>query len=204
MSDDIFWWYVVRAVGTNGLEEDNENAVQEPGTETTTMDIQLTADADGWNFVSFNLIPDDTSLETILEDPDDGIAGNYDKVMYFDSGSWYSYVPDRADHFNNLGTWDHTMGVWVQMNVEDTLTVEGIEPGTTTLTLEPGWNMVGLPSDSAGHHDLPTEVTTVGYFEATEEYNVAYVDSQGFEFSPGSGYWLYNDADENVEWTVDY
>ncbi len=32
-ADDIYWWYVVRAVGENGLEEDNEDAVQEPGGE---------------------------------------------------------------------------------------------------------------------------------------------------------------------------
>lgn len=30
MADDIVWWYVVRAMGTNGLEEMNTNAVQEP------------------------------------------------------------------------------------------------------------------------------------------------------------------------------
>ncbi|MFO8109461.1 MAG: S8 family serine peptidase [Thermoplasmata archaeon] len=28
--DDIYWWYVVRAVGNNDLEEENENTVQEP------------------------------------------------------------------------------------------------------------------------------------------------------------------------------
>ncbi len=203
-ADEIFWWYVVRAVGTNGIEEDNTNAVQEPGAETTTMDIQLTADADGWNFVSFNLELGSTDLVDLLEDPDNGISGNYDKVMYFDSGSWYSYVPDRADHFNNLGTWDNTMGVWIQMNVDDTLTVEGNEPGTTTVTLDPGWNMVGLPSSTSGNHDLPTEVTTVGYFDSSEEYNVAYTDASGYEFSPGSGYWVYNDADHDVDWMIEY
>ncbi len=29
-ADDVYWWYVVRAVGENGLEEKNEDAVQEP------------------------------------------------------------------------------------------------------------------------------------------------------------------------------
>jgi PKD repeat protein len=31
LADDIYWWYVVRAVGKNGLEEDNTEAVNEPG-----------------------------------------------------------------------------------------------------------------------------------------------------------------------------
>jgi len=205
MADEIFWWYVVRAVGTNGMEEENTDSVQEPGGDALpTMDIQLSGDGDGWNFVSFNLEPGITDLESILEHEDYGIAGNYDSLMYFDSGSWYSYVPDRADHFNNLGTWDHTMGVWIRMNVDDTLTVEGNEPGTTTITLDPGWNMVGLPSSTAGNHDLPAEVTTVGHFDPAQAYNIAYVDAAGYEFSPGEGYWLYNDGDHTVDWTVEY
>ncbi len=36
-ADDIYWWYVVRAVGENGLEEDNEDSVQEPGGEPGPM-----------------------------------------------------------------------------------------------------------------------------------------------------------------------
>ncbi|MBS3782029.1 MAG: S8 family serine peptidase, partial [Candidatus Thermoplasmatota archaeon] len=30
MADDTFWWYVVRAVGKNGIEEENEDTKQEP------------------------------------------------------------------------------------------------------------------------------------------------------------------------------
>ncbi len=205
MADEIFWWYVVRAVDEHGQSDGNEDAVQEPGDDALpTMDIPLTSDEDGWNFVSFNLELSNTDLVDILEDPEYGIAGNYDSVMYYDAGNWYSYVPGRADHFNNLGTWDHTMGIWIRMNVDDTLTVEGNEPGTTTITLDPGWNMVGLPSSSTGNHDLPAEVTTVGHFDPAQEYNIAYVDAAGYEFSPGEAYWLYNDADHTVDWTVEY
>jgi hypothetical protein len=42
MADDIVWWYVVRAVGINGLEETNTNAVQEPSGSQTHM---LTVDS---------------------------------------------------------------------------------------------------------------------------------------------------------------
>ena len=42
------------------------------------------------------------------------------------------------------------------------------------ITLYPGWNMVGLPSNSAGSQGLPAEVTGIGSFDATLEYNVAY------------------------------
>ncbi len=206
-ADEIYWWYVVRAVGTNGMEEENTDAVQEPGAETSTMDIPLSTDAEGWNFVSFNLLPSDTSLEAILDDPDLGIAGSYDSVMYYDASTdgWYSYIPGRAEHFNNLDDWDTSMGLWIRVNDDVTLTIEGTEPGSTSITLAPGWNMVGLPSSSTGNHGLPAEVDVVGYFDSTAEYNLAYDHNPGaFEFSPGNGYWIYNGADHNVVWTVDY
>ena len=207
-ADETIWWYIVRAVGTNGMEEENNNAVPEPGAEYDSFEVNLEADpeAEGWNFVSFSLVPGHTNLADILEDPENGITGNYDRVMYYDSSAdrWHSYVPDRPDHFNDVDSWDHTMGLWIQANEDVTLTVEGTTPQKTTITLQSGWNMVGLPISSSGNHDLPTEVTMVGYFDATAENNIVYIDSQGFEFSPGEGYWVYNDADQPVYWSIEY
>ena len=206
--DDILWWYIVRAVGTNGIEEENNNAVQEPSGNLTSFYIPLQAggDADGWNFVSFNLIPISTSLEGILEHPRNGIGGMYDRVTYYDASGnrWFSYVPGRADQFNNLRFWDRTMGVWIRMVEGGVLTIEGREPSATTVRLEPGWNMVGLPSESAGNHSLPPQITTVGYFHPSAHHNVVYAAAPGFVFEPGRGYWLYNGADEAVIWTVEY
>ncbi len=208
-ADDTLWWYMVRAVGTNGLEEQNENAVQEPGVDIPTMDIPLTSGgaAEGWNFVSFNLVPQSTSLADILEDPEHGISGEYDSVMYYDSSAdrWYSYVPDRPEHFNNLETWDHTMGVWIRATSNAVLTVAGSRPDSTTISLQPGWNMIGLPSETTGNHGLPAEVTSVGYFDGSSEYNIVYTDSvSNFQFSPGEAYWIYNGADDPVQWQVSY
>ncbi len=170
----------------------------------TTMEINLN---EGWNFVSFNLNILDTDLESILEHAEYGIAGNYDRLMYYDASTdeWLTYVPGREDRYNNLENWDHHMGVWIRMNTDDTLTVEGYVPGETTITLQPGWNMVGLPSSSSGNHNLPAEVSRIGYFDGSEEYNLAYDHDPGnFVFQPGEGYWVYNDADYTVDWIVEY
>ncbi len=159
--------------------------------------------ADGWNFVSFDLIPLDTTLSAILTD----INGSYDRLMYYDASAdqWMSYVPDRAAHFNNLNTWDHTMGIWIRMTVNDTLNVNGTTPTSTDITLYPGWNMVGLPSSTSGNHGLPADVSRIGYFNATATYNLAYNYEPGsFTFEPGQGYWLYLDHTQPVVWTVDY
>ncbi len=204
--DNIWWWYVVRAVSVEGVEEQNTNAVQEPyAPADDTFDIPLYAggDAEGWNFVSFNLMPSDTSLEAILAD----IDGNYDKLMYYDAvhGEWSSYVPGRAERFNSLDTWNHHMGIWIHMTTTDTLTIQGNAPASTDLSLHPGWTMVGLPSETAGNHGIPIEVDVIGYFDGTQVYNLAYDNNPGtFTFEPGQGYWIHNPTDVAIVWTVNY
>lgn len=168
-----------------------------------TFDIELIDEYDGWNFVSFDIIPIDDSLEGILAD----IDGSYHRVMWYDASAdgWQSYVPGRSPRYNNLDTWNHRMGIWIRMVEDATLTVEGYQPTRTDITLYPGWNMVGLPSDTAGNHDLPEEVTRVGYFDPLAPNNLAYnYDPVNYTFEPGNGYWLYNGADVPVIWTVEY
>lgn len=202
-ADQILWWYVVRAVGAHGMEEENVHPVREPSTDVEVFDIPLHA---GWNFVSFNLVAVDSSLGAILDDPGYGISGSYDRVMYYDSsaGRWYSHLPGRPDHYNNIHTWDHTMGIWIRVTEDVTLSVQGVRPGATDVTLYTGWNMVGLPSSTAGNHDLPSEVTRIGYFDVSQEYNIAYTEEvDTFVFSPGKGYWVYNSGNV-VTWTVEF
>ncbi len=204
-ADEIIWWYIVRAEGINGLEEQNTNAVPEPGEEPDYVDIPLNAGgaAAGWNFVSFNLMPLDTSLEVILDD----IDGNYDKVMYYDAnaGEWLSYVPGRVARYNNFHSWNHRMGIWIHMTITDTLRVEGYAPSSTDITLYPGWTMVSLPSESTGNHGLPGEIDRIGYFDASAEYNLVYNYNPGsFAFEPLRGYWIHNPNDTAVTCTVDY
>lgn len=175
----------------------------------STFDIALSSGggADGWNFVSYNLLPSSTDIVSILDDPTNGISGSYDKVMFYDAGtsSWKTYVDGRATHYNDLDTWNEKMGIWIHMNESDTLTIEGTVPTSTEITLQPGWNMVGYPSETAGNNGLPTEVTKVGYFNSSSEYNLNYHHDPGtFDFNPGEAYWIYNGADTSVIWTVDY
>jgi len=193
------------------MDDDKElTAVFKEGFE---FDIQLESggDADGWNFVSFHIEPYDNDLEYILEHEEHGISGDYDKVMYFDAETdgWMSYVPGRSERFNDLDSWDNTMGVWIRVNSDVTLTVEGTRPTSTDITLDPGWNMVGFPSltyEIAGE-TLPEEISKIGMFSESAEYNIEYFSDSVFDsilLLPGNGYWIYNDAEEPVTWTVEY
>ncbi len=168
-----------------------------------TYDLQL---VEGWNFVSFTLIPVSSSLTSILDNGEYGVGGNYDRVMYYDASisQWGSYVPARAG-YNNLDTWNHLMGVWIRMTASDTLTIEGDAPTSTDITLYPGWNMVGYPSVSSGNSDLPAEIDKIGYFQASEEYNLAYdYDPATFEFEPGNGYWIHNPTGAALTWSLEW
>jgi len=207
--DDVRWWYLVRAVGENGLEEDNDAAVQEPLADLELIEIALeTANgSDGWNFVSLSLATSDKSLTSILEHPEYGISGSYDRVMYFDAASdrWFSYVPDRPDHFNDLSSWDHTMAVWIRMTDDDVLTIEGEVPSDPSVELLPGWNMVGMPLLNVGEIEIPDEVTTIGYFDPDKDHNIAYTEAEDtFLFEPHEGYFIYNSADHIVELEVEH
>lgn len=95
------------------------------------------------------------------------------------------------------------------MTSNDNLTIVGKTPTVTNITLQPGWNMVGYPCSTSNIASdiLPPEVSKIGVFSASAEYNVAYIYEDMFEFisiQTGRGYWMYNDADEAVIWIVDY
>ena len=209
-ADEILWWYQIYSYNNGQYSDEPVGPVQEPDEEEVpvpdTFDITLTPGgaANGWNFVSFNLELTDTSLGDILADIED----SYDKVMYYDAsaGQWRSHVPGRSERFNNLENWNHHMGLWIHATDDATLTVEGSAPANTDITLYPGWNMVGLPSENAGNHGLPAEVSRIGYFDAGAEYNMEYVydNLDQFDFHPGEGYIVYLDYTETVIWNIEY
>ncbi len=203
-SDGVRWWYLVRAVGENGMEEDNVQAVREPGEEIISMNISLEF---GWNFISFNLHPLNTDIRSIVEDEEYGIADNYDKILYHDpqNSRWRSYVPDRDDRFNTIDTWDLFKGIWIRVTDEDTLTLRGYRPTITYVTLRPGWNMVGVPASQTGNHDLPLEIDRVGYMDTSAEYHIRYnFETGSFDFQVGEGYLIHNPTDHNIVWEIAY
>ena len=204
-ADEIIWWYRVYS-DRNGFEGNGTAPVPEPGPIYFQIDLISYDESDGWNFVSINLETYDTDIEYILA----GIDGCYDRVIFYDAAvdQWMSYVPGREDHFNKLANLDHTMGFWIRMTSDETLTVSGDTPQITAdITLYPGWNMVGYPSSTnrIAEDVLPEEVTKIGVFNRYAPYNVEYhYDLSTIAMISGRGYWVFNSGDEAVIWTVEY
>ncbi|GEM_PF-5078693 len=163
---------------------------------------QVLSLGEGWNFISMGLLPVETSIEDILDCPEDGIPGEYSRVMFYDSNyqRWKSYVPGRDEHFNDLEFIDDEMGIWIKLDSHADLTVNGYVMDDICIPLNPGWNMVGY-SEYLG--DLPDEVSSIGYHESSAEYMVSYTDDvEGFSFNIGEGYWIFVEGDETVYWCV--
>jgi len=166
-------------------------------TQQRTLDLD-----DGWNFISMELLPEDTSIQSILDCPEDGISGDYSRVMYYDSidEEWTSYKPGRAEHFNDLDVIDDEMGIWIKLDDAADLTVTGYVRDDISIQLDPGWNMVGYNGFLG---ELPEPVITIGYYDASAENDVSYTeDVDGFSFQTGNGYWIYVEGDETVVWSA--
>lgn len=196
--------------GNWGKPEKVELNVQDTN-KILTQNITLSSGGltEGWNFVSTKLEPKDKGIDVLLNDPDTGISGKYDKVLYFDAEDdrWSSYIPNRSSQFNDDIIIDHRKGFWIRTTDDCDLTVEGYGPSETTIELRPGWNMVGYPSNDerTASSSLPNEVSKIGLQNGTAEYNVEYyTDLTTVTLRPGDGYWVYNGADEKVQWTVEY
>ncbi len=209
VTNGVEYIYYIRARNSVGIGPAGNSDSAVPYT-MKNITLSTTNESDNWVFISLSLIPDDTDIEAVLNHPTYGINGSYDRVMYYDTSTdqWQSYIPGRAAHFNRLTNIDNTMGIWIRMTGNATLTVIGLEPVNTTITLYPGWNMVGYPSseNSVAGGGLPTiEVTKIGYFDENETYNMAYnYDPGNFIFKPGKAYMIYNGANYALYWTVDY
>jgi len=175
-----------------------------------SMEISLVA---GWNLVSFNLMPTDTAIATVLS----SIAGNYDLVYVWDAqaSNWLKYAPN-VGYGDTLTELDQTNGFWIRMTAADALVVSGTIPSTTDIPLFTGWNMVGYPSadpltlpGAFSEHGVGTDFSLVYAYHAADTSDVwkkydrtAPIGNDLLELGPGYGYWVQVSA--NHTWVVGY
>ena len=155
----------------------------------------------GWNFVSFQIEPDDPSIEEVL-------AGlNVESVWYYDAlramnnqDPWLYYGWANPPFLNTLEMFHARKGYWVKMNSAGTLTIEGkiltdsifFYPGYDG---ESGWNAAGFfsPTNNYTVENVFNQWTTAPY-DTIWRYNP---DTDSFEqlntadeFEPGKAYWI--------------
>ena len=190
-------------------------------TETVTVEVttKLTGyyvDLEvGWNLFSLPLIPDDSSVEAVLDD----VLENVDIVWGYKDNAWSNYLP-AVPEFSTLTDMVDGEGYWVKMTAADTETVSGVElPKPPALppvySVYEGWNLIGFKAVDPMFVDgyLATIPYTIrdssvcyGWEASIQEYDMVYLAGGIVDegFNPGQGYWLYLTEDANIAPPTEY
>jgi len=153
----------------------------------------------GWNLISFNVFPSDTSSSSVLAP----LAGQFDVALGFD-GTGQSYYPGIPAGQQSLKQMDPLHGYWIRARDYVTLTIQGsLVPSDTRVPLRAGWNLIPyLPASSlpltqalqsiAGHYSA-----VLGYDQGAQSYYKQIPERMNtlHNLQPGHGYWLHIDHD---------
>jgi parallel beta-helix repeat protein len=161
----------------------------------------------GWNLISIPFIQEEQNLSVVLS----SINGFYDSV------EWYK-ISDTNDHWkhnrvdkifgNDFFELNETMGFWIHITQPGGVIFlyNGIQPTENqTITLHPGWNLVGYPSQTSynltdGLNKLAfgTHVDSIWTYNASIQKWEELGQSDYFEI--GRGYWIH--AIEECTWEI--
>ena len=127
------------------------------GQATQTQSVSL---RQGWNLVSFRILPDDPTPERVLAglsaDPATAITSmwTYDGA----TGAWRLWSPGsllKGDVVTAIQALGYHRGYWIHAALPNlTLTVTGRESPEGRIHLMPGWNLLGFPSSDPGSAGL--------------------------------------------------
>ena len=157
---------------------------------------------EGWNLISTPLTSRDDSINEVLEN----ITGKWDVVKYYSTldkaDPWKTYRVGSS--VNDLANIDNTMGFWIYINQPNvTLTVSGINPTSTSISLYAGWNLVGYPTqttETVGNALWGTGADRVEVFDPVSPY-IKEVEPT-YIMKPGEGYWIHVPAD--TTWVINW
>lgn len=158
---------------------------------------------EGWNLVSIPFIQSDTNLDSVLS----SITGDYDAVQCYNvsdnSDPWKHYQVSKPSKLNDLGKIDHKMGFWIHITKTNGTLFDysGIQPSENkTITLGPGWNLVGYPSltrynrtEGLNNLSFNTDVNSIWTYNSAAK---KWQEIRGIDyFKSGKGYWIHVQTD---------
>jgi hypothetical protein len=166
--------------------------------------------AEGWNLVSLPMIPSNNTISSVFS----SIDGDYDAVQYYNSGDqkdpWKDNEVTKSVELNDLYEVNHTMGIWIHIIKPGgtTLYVYGNEINVTqSITIRPGWNLVGYPSISNKTRDIAlnnlfytTDVDSIWMYDS--EINKWNELGPSDYFEVGRGYWVHSPQSTISIWQV--
>jgi parallel beta-helix repeat protein len=162
---------------------------------------------EGWNLISIPFIQPDTNLDIVLN----SIKGSYDAVQWYNvsdnSDPWKHSSIKKPSHLNDLDDIDHKMGFWIHITQPGGVLFQysGVQPiKNQTITLYPGWNLVGYPSltnktRTAGLNNInfTTDIDSIWTYNAATKKWEELGPSDYFEV--GRGYWVHSKVKKTWE-----
>lgn len=188
LSTPEFFW-------TNGaMGEVTSFYVEETGCEQNLSMVS------GWNWISFNVLPEDTELNAVL-----GVDG-------FTEGDFIQTIGGTADFyegfgwFGTLSTIDSDQGYQIRLNSPNSLTVNGLCVDVADpISLASGWSWIGYKPQNAGDINVvlgsltPSANDFIQTIGATADYYEGFGWFGTLEsLTPGKGYQIRMANDDQL------
>jgi hypothetical protein len=183
--------YAKDTSNNSGVSETRNVTINE--TTGVTFDLNLGA---GWNLISIPLEIDNTSINAVFPDANDG-----EELYAYDNG-WISakYYSNLPGWYGDLETVEPDKGYWYSTTTAYTATIEGTEAGTRSVSIADGWNLIGYTRLNPAN--LSYLLANVTNEDELYTYNEGWISAKYYsnlpgwygdisEMEPGKGYW-YN------------
>jgi hypothetical protein len=163
----------------------------------------------GWNLVSFPIRSSGTILDVLGDSAGDD-ATDWDVIRWFDADDpldpWKTYSKHMPPELCDLDNIHNKMGFWIHIRSvgDGLLTVEGLQPSTTIISLRAGWNLIGYPSVTPRNAavTLPSSADGIAVFDEFDPYQISDEAIGSVTMLSGNAYWVHCTADD--VWIVDW
>jgi len=157
-----------------------------------TQTVSLVA---GWNLISFNVQPTDSTIATVFG----GLSTNLVTVKNADA----FYDPTQSVTYNSLSKIKPGDAYFVKVKINQSISVIGTIVKPNTYSLKLGWNLIGFPQQaSAAIATATTGITT--QFISTKNFDGFYIKGGASNsistFDPCKGYFIKMNANTNITW----
>jgi len=162
--------------------------------EMTRQGIEL---EEGWNLVSFNVIPADNTISAVFSE----LISSGDLVQIKTTKE--SFLPSQEEYLNTLQNIEAGVGYAIRMGGSNTLQLSGenIDVSTAVLELRTGWNLAGFPlQNSMEVEEAFAELISSGILEKVQSETESFDPDLPGAFNtldvlePGQAYWVQVNA----------
>ena len=182
LSDNTEYTIKVRAYDEAGnLSEFNTEKSFTTLKSTVTQSISLSA---GWNLISFYVLPEDASITNVF-------GSNISKVSIVKNNDGF-YKPSKADKLQSLTEFEYGQAYLVKANSAFSISVEGVAPTSTTISLKAGWNLLGYPKTTEANASNVLSSIAGKYTELKD------LSSSQTTLKPGKGYYIKMNTNASV------